>query len=121
MENKSDEEAEAKERQGTRNDLKDNVKDFVTTLSQGFSQDQDEEVLPGRVRSRLAQQAGVSEGTLSKVEKIIQSQNIPLIHECETGKKSVNAAFMELQQGNLMTINYFNRFAKEKIRRQEDL
>ena len=108
LENKADEAQEAKKRKldgassGGSKTKEDYGKKDVTTLSQGFSQgkeDQDNEEIPGRVRSRLAKQAGVSEGTLDKTEKILQSGNRVLIDNCEAGRISVNAAFMEIQKG----------------------
>ena len=55
--------------------------------------------MSGRTDRKISESAGVSHGNVHKVTKILESQNIPLIHECETGKKSTNAAFMEIQQG----------------------
>ena len=100
LENKADEEAEAKERMSDGGKKgKIYFEEGVPTLAPLVSQDQDDEELPGRVRSRLAKQAGISHGSLDKIEKILESENIPLIHECEQGKKTINAAFMEIQQG----------------------
>ena len=99
LEDKADLAAEAREKQ-----LKGNKKggknssiyfnNFDPNLGQGSSND-----MSGRTDRKIAEAAGVSHGNVHKVTKILESGNIPLIHECETGKKSVNAAFMEIQQG----------------------
>ncbi len=101
LENKADEAQEAKRRKldgsysGGSKTKEGYGKKELTTLSGGSSSKPSD----GYVRTRLAQQAGVSHGTLDKTEKILQSGNRVLIDNCEAGRISVNAAFMEIQKG----------------------
>lgn len=94
LDDRADFAAEARENQGKRNDLKDNVKDFAPNLGQRSSDDRS-----GRTDRKIAEAAGVSHGTVHKVTKILESGNQRLINDCKDGKLSTDAAFMKLQQG----------------------
>ena len=97
--NKEDLAAEAREKQlsGLKQfqDTDNQNTPVLPNSGEGSSKDN----MSGWTDRKIAESAGVGHNTVHQVTKILESQNIPLIHECETGKKSVNAAFMEIQQG----------------------
>lgn len=74
--------AEAKKRQGARNDLKPK-KDIPPKLAGSHAETRDE----------LAKVAGVSHGTLAKVEKIVAQAAPAVVEAARKGEMSINAAY----------------------------
>ena len=50
------------------------------------------------VRAKLAETANVSTDTYTKGKKILDSQNEELIHQVESGEKSINKAYQEIKK-----------------------
>ncbi len=71
--------AEAKKRQGTRNDLKKNIPPKLAGSSE--------------TRDELAKMANVSHGTLAKVEKIVAEAKPEVVEAARKGEMSINAAY----------------------------
>ena len=86
LEDKADLAAEAREKmeiagvKGGEKTKDDYGKKGDPNSGQGSSND-----TSGWTDRKMAESSGVSHGNVHKVTKILQSQNIPLIHECETG------------------------------------
>jgi hypothetical protein len=72
--------AEAKKRQGARNDLKKNI----PQKSAGSSKE---------TRDELAKMAGVSHDTIAKVEKIVAEAEPEVVEAARKGEMSINAAY----------------------------
>lgn len=72
--------AEAKKRQGARNDLK-----AKTNIVQKSA--------PSKTRDELAKMAGVSHDTIAKVEKIVAEAEPEVVEAARRGSMSINAAF----------------------------
>ena len=72
--------AEAKKRQGARNDLKKNI----PQKSAGSSKE---------TRDELAKMAGVSHDTIAKVEKIVAEAKPEVVEATRKGEMSINAAY----------------------------
>ena len=98
LEDKEDLAAEAREKQLSGLKQFQDTDNQNTTVDPNSGQGSSNDML-GRTDRKIAESAGVGHNTVHQVTKILESGNIPLIHECETGNKSVNAAFMKLQQG----------------------
>lgn len=71
--------AEAKKRQGARNDLKKNIPPKLAGSSE--------------TRDELAKMANVSHGTLAKVEKIVAEAEPEVVEAARKGEMSINAAY----------------------------
>ena len=75
--------AEAKKRQGARNDLK--TKKDIPQKSAGSQK--------GETRDELAKLAGVSHDTIAKVEKIVAEAEPRVVEAARSGEMSINAAY----------------------------
>ena len=84
-------EKEAKSRQGTRNDLKDSVKNFP--LIPGESQKKRE----NETNRQLSKLTEIGHDTISKYNKIMATKDEELIADCMSGKKTINRAYQDIK------------------------
>lgn len=82
----------AKENQGTRNDLKNNI-------PQNFGESEKKKAAKDReVNSKLAKVANVNPETYRQAKRVLDSENDDLKQRVQSGETSINAGYKELTQ-----------------------
>lgn len=78
--------------------MKSGVANPVTTLTQGYAEPQ-----TGRVRTQIAKASGVSEGTVAKVEKIVEKAPEEVKAQLRRGEVSINKAYNAIRESERPT------------------